>query len=57
MKRTIEAKKDNGKYAQCNFCRNVENVYEISGTGGTVSISICIECIKKLNLVTQIKQS
>ena len=47
-KRNLEIKKDESKYAQCNFCFSTEEPYSLRGEGLTYVTCICKNCIEKI---------
>ena len=39
------------KYPSCNLCGSDKSVYEVRGEGKQTVISVCSECVKKMNRI------
>jgi len=48
----LNIEKDNGKYAQCNFCLSKNNVYKVQGRGRAIIVSMCETCIEEIYKTT-----
>jgi len=40
---------NDSKYAQCNFCLSRDNVIDVKGDRLSTVMSLCKDCIKKIN--------